>query len=147
MLGLAVDPVCALVREPERLHRWVSGDPSVRPEGTRLPLPPGDGVPLTLAEVRAAASAITRTTDAGLRVRGPARSLVVRASRALTDKTSEEIAAAVGLESSAVRHVSSDERDPAVALTRRVARDPRFALLRDNDLRRDPAWRAYAGYR
>ncbi|MBP7149055.1 MAG: hypothetical protein KBD01_16120 [Acidobacteria bacterium] len=142
MLGLAAFPVCRPVDDPERLHAYVSADSTVSLVGTKLPLERTDRPP-TLGEVRAAVSALTRTTDAGLLRRGRGRSLLLRSSRALTRATQDEIAAATGVHPATVARASA-EADRLVRLVQRVAGDPRFALLRDGDLRADPAWRMYS---
>lgn len=142
-LGLAVPAAFRAERDPGRFHAYVSADPAVNVTGTTLPSPraasPGSA---TLDEVRAAVSSLTRTSDARLGRRGRARDLFIRAAAALTSATSARIAEMVGISPSRVRHVAA-EPDAAVQLVERVLGDPRFALIPDHDLRREPSWARY----
>lgn len=145
-VGLAIPTLVAPSADPVRLHAYVSGDPSVRPDGTMLPAPPAERGAIRLESVFAAVSALTRTPRSDLRVRGGARDLFVRAARILSSATLDEIAAMCDLDVSGVRRrdawVSADIR-----LIARVAGDPRFGVLEDADLRRLSAWRAYRARR
>jgi putative transposase len=133
-LGLALPALRRAARDPERLHAWVSADPSVNVEGTALPEGLGESVSPSLAAVLAAVSSLTRTPLARMSAAGPARRLFVRAARELTRARSTEVARALGVGATAVRR-SWGESDRGVALVARVAGDRRFAALQDGDLR------------
>lgn len=143
-VGLAPFPVIPAHRDPVGFHAYVSGDPTVRVEGTELPAM-SLAVP-DVASVLHAVSAVTRTPLLGLRDRGAARSLAIRAARTLTPAVHGEIARVVGVSRWTVVHspVGEDARVRAVA---RAAGDPRFAPLWDDDLRTHPTWRWYSGRR
>ncbi len=145
MVGLTLGPVCRPVPDPDAFHARVSKDESVDPLGTLLPPEVLPGEPRrigTLAEVRAAVSALTRTTDAQLRRRGPFRDLLIAASVALCHARTAEIAAAIGVDPVTVRR-TPQVKEEVLRLVERVLRDPRFFLLKDGDLSRHPSWRAY----
>lgn len=143
-VGLALPPACRVVPDPEGFHQYVSAAPEVHLVGTSLPqasLQAGERH-ASLADVFAAVSALTRTSESALRSRGPARDLFIRAARAMTRAPSSAIATVADVDSSTVRHAPT-RSDPRFATIARVLDDPRFALLPDGDLRRLPEWRKY----
>ncbi len=129
--GLALPPACRVARDPARFHAFVSGDPAVSPAGT--PLPGGRETAPTPLEVKAAVSALTRTTSAALRAPGPARDLLIRAVAALTPLPASQVAAFAHVSEATVRRRAAG-RDAATELVARVAGDPRFPLLIDGPL-------------
>jgi hypothetical protein len=95
VIGAIVDPwvtasrLAAALGRPRKsfaaeLHRYVSGDPSVRVEGTPLPTPALPTVParVGLAQVRAAALAATRSAPEELLRRSLARRLLIQLAAA-----------------------------------------------------------------
>ena len=142
-VGLALPVARRPVPDPERFHAWVSGDPSVATTGTLLPRTRSTAVPSwSLSQVAAAVSALTRTPESALRIRGPARGLLLCAATRLTEASEALIAEYAGVDRKTVRRAAA-RCDPRLAVVERVMGDERFALLRDGDLRRDPAWRSY----
>jgi len=140
--GLALPLACGCSRDAASFHRYVSGDPTVRPEGSPLPVPTVERSRPSLPQVVAAVSALTRTPVDDLpRACGPRRLLVAAAVRLLGLRTGE-VAAFLGVHPGTVR---GDRRldPPDVALVARVLGDERFAPLGDERLDRLPAWRAY----
>ena len=142
-VGLAWPVARRPVPDPERFHAWVSADPSVATSGSPLPRTRSAAVPCwSLTQVAAAVSALTRTPEMALRTRGPARGLLLCAATRLTEAPEALIAEFAGVDRKTIRRAAA-RRDPRLAVVERVVGDERFALLRDGDLRRDPAWRAY----
>ena len=86
-VGLAPHPVRSAERGPRSFHAYVSGDPTVTPEGTSLPSQ-GYGLfhPERVADV---VSGLYRVPRAALRHRSEARSIWIGASRALSGWTPE----------------------------------------------------------
>lgn len=143
-VGLALDPVRPRARDPHPYHRWVSGDPHVRVEGTSLPVA-SDVEPLGsegLERLAMVVSEATRTPLDLLRRRGAARSLLLRCARSLCRVTTAEIGAYCNVGPRAVQMVPAT-LDDAVGLVARIAGDPRFPGLRPGDLRQEPGWRRY----
>ncbi|MFH1464077.1 MAG: hypothetical protein ABIO70_06810 [Pseudomonadota bacterium] len=140
--GVALPPACGRARDPAAFHRYVSGDPSVRPEGSPLPAPAVERGRPSLPQVVAAVSALTRTpVDTLPRAVGPRRLLVAAAVRLLGLRTGE-LAATLGLHPGTLR--ADLRRDPPdLSLVTRVLGDARFAPLDDRPLDQLPAWRAY----
>lgn len=142
-VGLALPAVRRPVPDPERFHAWVSGDPAVSVGGTPMPRSPSAAAPpWSLSQVAAAVSALTRTPETALRTRGPARGLLLCAASRLTEASDALIAKFAGVDRTTVGRAAA-LRDRRLAVVERVVGDERFALLRDGDLRRDAAWRAY----
>jgi hypothetical protein len=135
MLGLAWPAARLPVADAEAFHRWVSADPTVSVSGTSLPRPPAPERlgSVSLAQILAAVSAVTRTPEPELTSRGPARTLVIRSCRLLTRMSQDRIAQAMGVGRGTV-HRAGGRPDVAVKLVARVLDDPRFALLTDTDL-------------
>jgi REP element-mobilizing transposase RayT len=142
-VGLALPAVRPPFPNPERFHAWVSGDPTVDPRGTSLPRAP-NAVPAmwSLQQVTAAVSALTRTPAPALRTRGPVRSLLISAAAWLAAVPDTTLAPFAGVDRTTVRRAAK-RRDPRLAVVEQVIGDGRFALLREGDLRKNPAWRAY----
>jgi hypothetical protein len=140
--GLALPPACSRARDPAAFHRYVSGDPAVRPEGSPLPAPTLERSRPSLPQLVAAVGALTRTLADDLpRVVGPRRLLVASAVRLLGLHTGE-LAAFLGVHPGTVR---GDRRldPPDLGLIVQVLGDARFAPLGDERLDRLPAWRTY----
>jgi REP element-mobilizing transposase RayT len=141
-VGLTLRPMRAAVRDAASFHAWVSADPSVHVEGTALPSARSECIgEVQLEKVRAAVSALMRSTPAELSRRGPARMLLVRAARQLCGGTNREVAHFCGLGVRALQRASA-AHDGRVHLVERVLGDPRFSLLPDGDLRHLEGWRA-----
>ncbi len=141
-VGLAVPGVLPRHRDPPWFHAYVSGDPSVRTEGTDLPYGRHGMAPPTVTEVEAAVSALTRTPLDDLRTRGPARTLFIQALLSLTTLTKSAIAAEIGVSHSTVVR-ASEIPSPTLAVIERVLGDTRFEPLYDGDLTWQPAWQRY----
>lgn len=142
-VGLAIPGVCSRVRDPAAFHVWVSADPSVAAEGTSLPaVVGGPSVPFSLEAVRVAVSALTRSTAGALKSRGVPRALFLAAAAALSGAPTSEIADFASVNPSTVRR-NRGRHDRRLDLVRRVVGDPRFYLLDEIDLRRNPTWRCY----
>jgi hypothetical protein len=134
-VGLAVEPVRAAAADPHALHHFVSGDPSVRVEGTELPVERlWRSAGPRVEEVRAAVSARTRTTLDGLERPGPARTLLIRSAVSLCAGSDRELGAALGCGRTTL-HRARRARDRRVRLVAQVAGDPRFFSLRDGPWR------------
>ncbi len=150
-VGLVLPGVMRPVANPIRFHAYVSADPSVEVEGTALPTRgPLDATgPIPLEILRAAVSALTRTPEDRLNVRGPARSLLLDAAVELSGLKSARIASALGLDASTVRVHARNGNGPAnaaaVRLVATVAGDERFGLLTASDLRETEPWKPYRG--
>ena len=151
-VGLAASPIRPVEREPERFHRWVSGDPSVRVEGTPLHLSKYGGV--RWEEVATAVSAVCRVPIAALGRRGLARSLAVRTAIAHDLNDFEGIAREVGMSRAGIYAVAKTvpprlhiRREPALNACFNAVGDPRLEELHGGDLRRDPGWGRYRSRR
>ena len=141
--GLTVDAVVKRSGDAVAFHAYVSADPTVCVEGTWLPQ--GSAGPRTgLDEVEAAVSALTRSTIAGLRVRGPGRTLLIQAARVHTTASATTIAEHLGLDPASVYRTPTGSRED-LRRVERVIGDPRFPALQDGDVR--AAWGRYAGWR
>ena len=79
-------------------------------------------------DIEKAVSAVTRTPVGGLRDRGPARGLLIRALRVLTRLSTREIGARVGLSHTAIRRIPG-ESGPEVVAVQTVLGDERFRAL------------------
>jgi hypothetical protein len=137
-LGLTAWPVVAVAREPARLHRAVSSDPSVDVKGSLFPTPTlrTDD----LLAVLHATSAVTRTPLDQLGRRGPARTLFLRAAAQLCPTAPRaEVAAFVHAKRAAATR-AAHTGDPAVRLVSMALADPRFPPLHGRDLRRLSGW-------
>lgn len=135
-VGLAWPVVRQPERDAERFHRWVSSDPSADRDGTPLPVipTPEQLARVTVSEVRAAVSSLTRTTSSRLSQRGPARTLLIRACRHLTPLSAKIIARDLGVHPATVRRAAIGRVDRGIEMVSRVLGDPRFPLLTDADL-------------
>ena len=143
--GLVLAPRAPRASDIEGFHRYVSGDPSAEVLGTPLPvggreLPVGrDG----LEQARAAVSEALRVPFAVMERRGPARTLLVHALRAMTDQDAVVIGGLTGMSPRSVRRVSTRlHRD--LRLVGRLCGDARFPGLGDHDLRLARPFGAYA---
>jgi REP element-mobilizing transposase RayT len=142
-MGLAIPRVRRMTQDPQRLHEQVCLIPGQHNEAVRpLPCLVPDFERLralapvaVLREIRAAVSALTRTPVSMLQERGPARSLLLRSARCLTQASAREIAEFARVShSTALR--APEVVTPEVTLVERVLGDDRFRLLDDGDLRR-----------
>jgi hypothetical protein len=139
-VGLAAPPVVRVRRDVAAFHAFVSGDPSVAPAGTPLPVAAArtDDVDAVLAAV----SALTRTPLEDLGRRGVARTLFLRALAAHCPEVPRALAAArVG----AARSTAFAAAALADVLVARALHDPRFPALAAGDLRTAPGWERYRG--
>jgi hypothetical protein len=143
-VGLAIDPVRRPDVDPAATHAYTSSDPSVSTRGTLLPTT--QVATPTLAEVFDAVGGLCRATPTILRRRGPARTLLIRAARVLTEASSAEIADLAEVDARTIQRVPV-HNDPQVRLVQRVTGDPRFSALDPGDLRRLPRWQWYRGRR
>ncbi len=126
-------------------HRYVSSDQTVRVDGTELPsravvAPSGER---GFRQVQAAVSEVLRVPWRVVAAKGPARRLVLSASRELGSWTAPQLALLAGVTPRAVR-LATEQRDPRVRLVANVLGDARMPGLVGGDLRSDPAWRRYA---
>lgn len=133
-VGLSLRPVRRRMHHPVRFHAAVSGDPSVRPEGTDLPV--GIiGVP-ELHSVEAAVSMAARLPATQLRTRcGDGRARVMGAARVLTAASSSAIGAHLGVSKTAAVRARRPDRAELTVIERWID-DPRCMLLEDAELRR-----------
>jgi REP element-mobilizing transposase RayT len=145
-VGLALPGVVAPERDPAAFHARVSGDPSVRVEGTALPFGRAGLRGASSEQVLAAVSALTRTPMPALCRRGPARDLLVHALHALALLPQAEVARWTEVSRGTVLR-TPEVPDAHVRLVERVLDDPRFAGLHTAPLERTPAWRAYRDQR
>ncbi len=141
-VGLAIPSVVQPHHDPAWYHARVSGDPSVRVEGTDLPFGRQAMAPPTFVEIEAAVSALTRTITDDLRQRGPSRTLLIQALVTLTALSKSAIAAKLGVSHSAVSRAPTLPLATA-SVIERVLGDTRFAPLLEGDLTWQPAWRRY----
>ncbi len=141
-VGLAIPGVLPTVRDPVWHHGYVSGDPSVRVEGTELPFGIQSMRSATAEQVTAAVSALTRTTTNQLQRRGPARTLWIQSLLGFTPLSKRAVARVVGVSHTAVNRV---EPAPNAALTcvEQVLGDERFPALLDHDLSHSWEWQRY----
>lgn len=151
-VGFAAAPIRPPEREPERFHRWVSGDPSTRVEGTDLYQ--GTSGRVSWAEVALAVSAICRVPLSALRRRGLARSLAVRTALLHDLNDIGEIADQVGMTRAGIYLQAKKvpprlhlHREPALRACFQAVGDPRIEELHEGDLRRDPRWGRYRSWR
>lgn len=146
-VGLALPPIRRSVGDPCRFHAQVSSDPTVDPQGTELPSAPDSSIleQISLEQILAAVSSLTRTPESGLYRRGPSRVLLVRAAKILTGHSSAEIAEMIGVSRWTVTRTPT-HFDRSIRLVRTVLLDPRFALLHEADLRRESAWAPYRNH-
>lgn len=129
--GYALRPVRPTANDRDRFHRYVSGDPSVNPEGTDLLTEPAGVVPLfRIADAVSFGLRVPRADVLGQR--GPGRRLFVLGARALTDASTAQIADMAGLTARAVRDVTGRPPPRLAAL----AQDPRIEGLDDGWLLR-----------
>ncbi len=145
-LGFASPPVVPRVRDPLKLHANLASSDKFE-DAKRIvlgPLPkrPADAPSASLAEVFAAVSSVTRTPEGAMRHRGSVRDLLVACLSECAAATPRQISEFVEVHSTTLQRILAD-RDPRTALIRPVLGDARFALLRDGDLRAEPAWRKY----
>ncbi len=141
-VGLTIPGALPVVPDPYRHHAYVSGDPSVRVEGTDLPGGMRGMREATVEQVTAAVSALTRTTLDQLRRRGPARTLLVQSVVACTPMSKREIAGELDLSHTTInRALPIAEGD--LRCVERVLSDERFPALLDQDLRHSWEWRRY----
>ncbi len=127
---------------PPGHHTYVSGDPSVRAEGTELPFGMRGMRDATVEQVTAAVSALSRSALDQLGRRGPARSLLVRSLVACTPLSKRAIARELRISHRAVNRTESiSEAD--LRRVERVLCDPRFTALMDHDLSQTWTWRRY----
>jgi hypothetical protein len=131
-VGLAVPGVVSAERDPVRHHAYVSGDPSVRVEGTDLPSGLRSMRAATVEQVREAVSALTRTLADDLARRGPARTLLIQGLVACTGLSARAVAKEVGVSHSAVLD-TPPIANGTLGRIERVLGDPRFPALYGRD--------------
>ena len=100
-------------------------------------------VPIIIAVLCAAASAACRAPVSELRMRGPARTVFLRAARTLTTATARQIGVVGGVHNTTVLR-APHRSDRSTQVIEQVASDPRFAPLTEEDLRTRLTWRRYA---
>jgi hypothetical protein len=141
-VGLAIPGVLPVVCDPVWHHGYVSGDPSVRVEGTELPFGIQGMRCATAEQVTAAVSTLTRATLDQLRRRGPARTLWIQSLVACTPLSKRAVAGEVGVSHSAANR-AGHAPNGALQCVERVIGDERFPALLDHDLSQSWAWRRY----
>ncbi|MEZ4321339.1 MAG: hypothetical protein R3F61_27935 [Myxococcota bacterium] len=139
-VGLTADPVRRPDPDPARTHAYTSADPSVRVQGTLLPAAMAS--PPTADAVFDAVGALSRRVAIDLKVRGPARTLFVRAARVLTAASCSEVAALAAVTPRAVERVEI-QHDLYTRRVERVVGDSRFAALWPGELRMLHGWGRY----
>jgi len=120
LFGAAVDPwldprVRRLMGGPEALHRYVSGHPSVRVEGTPPPRVAGPAPIATrpISDIAHAVLAAWRMPNGALRQRGPARTDFLRLAWEQGWRDAAMLANLVGVRPQAVRGAWSGPPTPA----------------------------------
>jgi hypothetical protein len=141
-VGLCWPPVVRPSQQPERLHGYVSADPSVQVDGTALPIRRADAGKPHWRVLVAAVSALTRTPVARLREAGPGRQLLVAAALTLGALPPQRVAALLGIGRSTL-YREPPVRPELLGLVARVCGDLRFAALHDERLDRERRWRGY----
>lgn len=131
-IGMAVPPVRPPARDPLAFHRYVSGDPTVIPTGTDLPMPSADE-PLLDHLVDAISTAMRIPAGAVLCTRGPARTAFIAAARALTSSSTAQIGRFAGVSPRSVQRISADT-SPTSRIVGLLASDPRVPGLHDGHL-------------
>ena len=141
-VGLAIPGLIAPDPRPERFHAYVSGDPSVHPDGTDLPFGLHGLRDPSVEQVADVVSALTRTVLDDLYRRGPARTLFIQALAACTPMSKRAIAAELGISHTTVVATAPI---PASSLNKveRTLGDPRFPALQSWDLTGTRAWQGY----
>jgi hypothetical protein len=128
VVGLAVPPVRRAVRDVHSLHAYVSSDPHVAVGGTVLPCRRDWGpVGPSVAAVRGAVSALTRTTTGELGRRGGPRSLLLRAAVRLCHLPDRRLGEALGCGRDTLRRARRSPLSADVRLVERVVGDARFS--------------------
>jgi len=145
-VALALPGVLPVEPNPSRHHAYVSGDPSVRVEGTELPYGLRGMRDATAEQVTTAVSALTRQTLGQLHRRGPARTLLIQSLVACTPLSKRRIARDLEM-----THGPINQTEPIaegdLRAVERVLCDPRFDVLTDCDLSRSWTWRNYRSTR
>jgi len=144
--GLVESPVRTPAHDPRSYHARISDDATAQSHGTPWPIAPDvlDASWSSLLTVQEAVSAVTRTTLDGLDRRGPSRTLLLRASLALTQAPPSLIADFTRVSARTIRRTPASWA-PDLTRVARVLGDPRFSALDDADLRRQPLWSRYQG--
>lgn len=148
-VGMAAFPVVTPVRDAERFHRHVSGDPTVAVDGT--PLPTVRGGVFGWQDVTEAVANVCRETDFDLSRRTPVRALVVQTAWAFGFGTRAEIARLAGIDPSTTHRLAArappryDPGPGAFGACFRAVGDTRFGGLEAGDLRRLRRWEGYRG--
>lgn len=146
-VGYALRPAVPPRREPDRFHRYVSGDPTVAPEGTALPAVRHE--PATWWAVVDTVCGVARRGVEAVREPGAVRTLALQTAWAHGLRDVGVLAGLAGCERTTVfracRHRPDRARslaDPLQACVRAVG-DPRFHALPSVDLRATAAWARY----
>jgi len=119
-LGLSLEPAVPRAPQPRRFHRYVSADPTVRPEGTDLPA--FQDTAHRPERVRAVVASLARVPETALCRRGRWRSVYLAAAATLCDAPASVARAAVGVGRGAV----TPSLPQSTSLVARVLHDPRF---------------------
>ncbi|MFH1465241.1 MAG: hypothetical protein ABIO70_12720 [Pseudomonadota bacterium] len=141
-VGLAVPGAVPAERDPAGHHAYVSGDPTVRVEGTELPSGLGSLRAATVEQVRDAVSALSRTPVEDLSRRGPARTFLIQSLVACTKLPARAVAREVGVSHPAVL-ATEPIASGTLSRVERVLGDPRFPALHLQDLSQAWAFRRY----
>lgn len=139
LVGAVVDPwpdlhdVARWLRWPfhrlgERIHAYVSGDPSVDPLGTPPPRPfPAAELPsLGLDQIARAAAAATRATVEAITARTPTRKLFVQLARHAGWSSTQVLARACNVSGMSIRRLAADPDPVALAAGALCLGDPRL---------------------
>jgi putative transposase len=121
-IGLSLQPAVRRSWDPERLHGYVSADPSVHVQGT--PLPRAGGVVDRWA-LQAAVSELMRVPLTALSQRGDARRLWMQAVKELSDVPTAQLAKSLGVARSTLQRLPPPPSE-RLELILRIAGDPRF---------------------
>lgn len=151
-VGFALPGPIAVEAMPGRFHGWVSGDPSVAPEGT--PLPTTQFGKFTWDDVVAAVCGVCRADAGAATAYGRVRDLAIRTAWAHHVADRVTLARLAGVTRARVHQLVSDLpgrgavfADPALSACVRAVGDPRFSALIGTDLRATPRWARYRGFR
>ncbi len=145
-VGLAIPPAVAPDRDPAAFHAYVSGDPSVRVEGSQLPHGLAGLREPTIWETEQAVSALTRTPLTSLQKRSSQRTLLIQSVKALTSLPRHRVAAELRVSPRTVSR-TPDGVDGRIALVERALGDRRLQGLHHQSLQHSQAWRAYRSWR
>ena len=120
--GVSLSPLIPRAQDVERLHSYVSADPSVCTEGTLLPTDRGS---YTRWDLQAAVSELLRVPLLQLNTRGQARTLWLQCMRATSDTPTAALARDLRVSRATLYRIGLP-KPQVLQQVLRVAGDPRF---------------------